>query len=142
VTSSISYIKLLQEVDSIYYKYRVNTNEVSATPHLILLRVTKSREGHRLRLSENRVPRRIFKPLRDEVTGGWRKLCSEKLHNLYSSPNVMMMTKASSSSDTIVSSSDSNVTRTCSVAYHKEKHFIQVAATTEFSRPALLSVKH
>jgi hypothetical protein len=32
---------------------------------------------------ENRVLRRIFGPNRDEVTGEWRKLHSEELHNLY-----------------------------------------------------------
>jgi hypothetical protein len=31
------------------------------------------REEHRLRVFENRVLRRIFGPMRDEVTGGWRK---------------------------------------------------------------------
>jgi hypothetical protein len=34
---------------------------------------------------ENRVLRRIFGPKRDEVTGDWRKLRNEELHNLYSS---------------------------------------------------------
>jgi hypothetical protein len=29
------------------------------------------------------VLRRIFGPKRDEVTGGWRKLHNEELHNLY-----------------------------------------------------------
>jgi hypothetical protein len=38
---------------------------------------------------ENRVLRRIFGPKRDEVTGEWRKLHGEKLHNLYSSPNII-----------------------------------------------------
>jgi hypothetical protein len=33
-------------------------------------------------LRENRVLRRIFRPKRDEVTGGWRKLHNEELHNL------------------------------------------------------------
>jgi hypothetical protein len=33
---------------------------------------------------ENRVLRRIFGSKRDEVTGGWRKLHNEELHNLYS----------------------------------------------------------
>jgi hypothetical protein len=32
------------------------------------------REEHRLRVFENRVLRRIFRPKRDEMTGGWRKL--------------------------------------------------------------------
>jgi hypothetical protein len=38
---------------------------------------------------ENRVLRRIFGPKRDEVTGDWKKLLVEVLHNLYSSPNIM-----------------------------------------------------
>jgi hypothetical protein len=38
---------------------------------------------------ENRVLRRIFGPKRDEVTGGWRKLHNEELHNLYSSPSII-----------------------------------------------------
>jgi hypothetical protein len=40
---------------------------------------------------EDRVPRRIFRPKRDEVTGGWRKLHNEELHNLYSSPSIIRM---------------------------------------------------
>jgi hypothetical protein len=38
---------------------------------------------HRLRMFEERVLRRIFGPKGDEVTGGWRKLHNEELHNLY-----------------------------------------------------------
>jgi hypothetical protein len=48
------------------------------------------REEHRLRVFENRVLRRIFGLRRDEVTGGWRKLHNEELHNLYSSPNIII----------------------------------------------------
>jgi hypothetical protein len=33
-------------------------------------------------------------PKRDEVTGGWRKLQEEELHNLYSSPNIIIMIKS------------------------------------------------
>jgi hypothetical protein len=33
--------------------------------------------------------RRIFRPKRNEVTGSWRRLHSEKLHNLYASPNII-----------------------------------------------------
>jgi hypothetical protein len=33
---------------------------------------------------ENRVLRRIFRPKRDEVTGGCRKLHNEELRDLYS----------------------------------------------------------
>jgi hypothetical protein len=42
-----------------------------------------------MRALENRVLKRIFGPKRDEVTGGWRRLYNEELHNLYSSPNMM-----------------------------------------------------
>jgi hypothetical protein len=52
------------------------------------------REEHRLRVFENRVLRRIFGPKRDEVTGGWRKLHNEELHNLYSSPSIIRMIKS------------------------------------------------
>jgi hypothetical protein len=40
------------------------------------------REENKLRVFENRVLRIIFRPKRDEVTGGWRKLHNEELHNL------------------------------------------------------------
>jgi hypothetical protein len=43
---------------------------------------------HILQLYENRVLRRIFGPVKEIVTGDWRKLHSDKLHNLYSSPNM------------------------------------------------------
>jgi hypothetical protein len=43
---------------------------------------------------ENRVLRRIFGPRRDEVTGVWRKLHNEELHNLYYSPNIIRMMKS------------------------------------------------
>jgi hypothetical protein len=52
------------------------------------------REEHRLRVFENRVLRRIFKPKRDEVTGEWRKLHSEELHNLYSSPDIIRQVRS------------------------------------------------
>jgi hypothetical protein len=44
---------------------------------------------------ENRVLRRIFGPKRDEVTGEWRKLHNEELHNLYSSPDTVSLGKSS-----------------------------------------------
>jgi hypothetical protein len=52
------------------------------------------REEHRLRVFENRVLRRIFGPKREEVTGEWRKLHSRKLHNLYSSPDIIRQIKS------------------------------------------------
>jgi hypothetical protein len=35
---------------------------------------------------DNEVLRRIFDPKKDEMTGDWRKLHNEELHNLISSP--------------------------------------------------------
>jgi hypothetical protein len=52
------------------------------------------REEHRLRVFENRVLRRIFRPKRNEVTGGWIKLHNEELHGLYSSPSIVGVIKA------------------------------------------------
>jgi hypothetical protein len=51
------------------------------------------REEHKLRIFENKVLRTIFGPKRDGVTGGWRKLHNEELHNLYSSPRVIRIIK-------------------------------------------------
>jgi hypothetical protein len=47
-----------------------------------------------LKVFENRVLRRIFGPKRDEVTRDWRKLHSEELHNLYSSPSIIRQIKS------------------------------------------------
>jgi hypothetical protein len=33
--------------------------------------------------------RTIFGPKREEVTRGWRKPHNEKLHNLYTAPNII-----------------------------------------------------
>jgi hypothetical protein len=46
------------------------------------------REERRLRVFENRVLRR------DGVTGEWRKLHNEELHDLYCSPPIMRVIKS------------------------------------------------
>jgi hypothetical protein len=40
------------------------------------------REEHRLKVFENRVPRRIFGPKREEVTVEWRRLHNEEINCL------------------------------------------------------------
>jgi hypothetical protein len=52
------------------------------------------RDEHRLRVFENRVVRRMLDSERDEMTGDWRKLHNEELHNLYSSPSIIRMIKS------------------------------------------------
>jgi hypothetical protein len=52
------------------------------------------REEHSLRVFEKRVLRKIFGPKRNEVTGGWRKLHYEELHNLYCSPSIIRIIKS------------------------------------------------
>jgi hypothetical protein len=42
---------------------------------------------------EDRVLRRLFGPKRNDVTGGWRKLHNEELHDLYSSPSIIRIIK-------------------------------------------------
>jgi hypothetical protein len=43
---------------------------------------------------ENRVLRRILGAKRDEVTGGWRKLHNEELHDLYSSSSIIRIIRS------------------------------------------------
>jgi hypothetical protein len=43
---------------------------------------------------ESRVLKRIFGPKRHEVTGEWRKLLNEQLHDLYSPPSIIRIMKA------------------------------------------------
>jgi hypothetical protein len=52
------------------------------------------RKKHSLKVFENRVLRRIFGPKTDKVTGGWRKLHNEELHNLYPYPHIIKMIKS------------------------------------------------
>jgi hypothetical protein len=49
--------------------------------------------GHRLRIFENRVLRKIFGPKREE-DGSWRKLHNDAFHDLYSSQNIVRVIKS------------------------------------------------
>jgi hypothetical protein len=52
------------------------------------------RQERRLRVFENRVLRRVFGPMRDELTGEWRKLHNGELHDFYSSPDIIRQIKS------------------------------------------------
>jgi hypothetical protein len=49
--------------------------------------------GTRLEVQENRVLKTIFGQKRNGLTGGWRKLHNEELHNFYSLPQIIGMIK-------------------------------------------------
>jgi hypothetical protein len=51
------------------------------------------REEHRLRVSENRVLRRIFGS-KSEEDGPWRKLHNYEIHGLYYSPDIVRVIKS------------------------------------------------
>ena len=51
------------------------------------------REESRLRIFENRILRRVFRPKRDD-NGEWRMLHNEELHSLYRSANIVRVIKS------------------------------------------------
>jgi len=54
----------------------------------------KLREERRLKVSENKVLKRIFGPKWDEVIGEWRKLHNEELRDTYCSYNIVRVIKS------------------------------------------------
>jgi hypothetical protein len=51
-------------------------------------------EEYKLKMFENMVLRSIFRPKREDITGGCRKLHNEMLHNLYSSQYIVRVIKS------------------------------------------------
>jgi len=47
------------------------------------------RKEYLLRVSENRVLRKMYRPEMDEIIGDLGRLHKEKLHDLYSSQNII-----------------------------------------------------
>jgi hypothetical protein len=79
------------EVTALYSSNNSDSNNKPITDTVPYMKTL--REEYRLRLFENRVLRRIFGSKRD-VTGGWRKLHNEELHDLYSLPNIIRIIKS------------------------------------------------
>jgi hypothetical protein len=52
------------------------------------------REELRLRVSENRLPRRIIEPEKEEVARSWRRVHNVELHNFFTSPNTVRVIKS------------------------------------------------
>jgi hypothetical protein len=52
------------------------------------------REEHKLRVVENRVLRRIFRPKRDGVRRVWRNLHNEEMQDLYTSQSIIRIIKS------------------------------------------------
>jgi len=52
------------------------------------------REEHLMRVSANRVMRKMCGPMRDEITGEWRRLYTEELNDMYSSPDIVRVFKS------------------------------------------------
>jgi hypothetical protein len=51
------------------------------------------REKHRQQVFQNRVLRKTLGPNKDEITWKWKKLYNEELNELYSSPNIIRVSK-------------------------------------------------
>jgi hypothetical protein len=51
-------------------------------------------EERKLRTFGNRVLRGVFGGKREEVTGEWKKLLNEQLHDLYCLPNIVRVIKS------------------------------------------------
>jgi hypothetical protein len=48
------------------------------------------REGHRLRVFESWLLRKIFEPNRGQLTGEWEKLLNKEIRDMYSSPIIII----------------------------------------------------
>jgi hypothetical protein len=99
LNSGNAYYHYVQNILSSRLLYKNRKTEICATiilPVVLYERETwhrTSREQHRVRVSETRALRRIFRHLREEVLGDWRRLYNEELHKLYASTHIIIVTK-------------------------------------------------
>jgi hypothetical protein len=75
----------------VLYEYETWSLRLREEHRLRVSKVQKANNSNRMRVFENRLLWRIFTPKRDKVTGEWRKLHNEELHNLFSSPSIIRM---------------------------------------------------
>jgi hypothetical protein len=47
-----------------------------------------------LKVFESAVLRKVFEPKRNKVTGDWRRVHNEELHDLYTSPNIIQVIRS------------------------------------------------
>ena len=66
---------------------------MSHKSHLIYGIICTWREEQRFRVFENKMLRKIFGAKGDTITGEWKKLHNTELHELYSSPNIVIKIK-------------------------------------------------
>jgi hypothetical protein len=52
------------------------------------------KKEYRLKVFENRMLKRIFRPKREEVTKGWIHFRYKEFHNSYSSPDIISVIKS------------------------------------------------
>jgi hypothetical protein len=81
---------------------------------------------------KNRVSRRIFRPMREEVTGGWEKLHTEELQNLYLIPNIVMTRKCKRICTTRVGASLNVVTFNKKFGYSSSNKNIYIFVSQNF----------
>jgi hypothetical protein len=88
----------LLELDAVFFLFQFAIPKYKKISRTIILPVVSYkcktwsltyREERRLKIFENKVPKRIFGPKRDEVTREWRRLRNKEFYALYSSLNII-----------------------------------------------------
>ena len=85
-------------MSSIFLSKNLNSKMYRIVILFVVLYVCKTwsltlMEKRRMKVSENRVLRRIFGLNRNEVTRNWKELHNEELNDLYTSPNNIRVIK-------------------------------------------------